>query len=204
MLSRAVVRWVAGLAGVVGGLAFVGYTVVQARLPEGCVDTECDTHPMRPNSTTANTLLVIGMALVLVCGLGLLAELRSRHQLGRLGRAGGIVLGAGFAFLAAAAVAGALTDAEWNGMPALVIPGVLGLAVGLLLLGLTVLRSRLLPVWSGALLLLGAVLLPFSNEENSTILRDIPFGVAWAVVGVLLVRLAHLETRPAEERQLVA
>ena len=195
-------RRVGGVAGVVGGVAFAGYTIVQARLPEGCVASECDTRPLRPSSTTANTLLAIGLLLIAACGLTLLGELHAQGRLGRMGTLGGSGLGAGFALLAAAGVAGRLTNSEWSGMPLLVVPGVTALAVGLLALGVAVLRSRLLPAWTAILLVIGAALLPFGNEENSTILRDVPFGLSWVVVGVLLaggaVRRAPQPARVAQ------
>ena len=49
-----------------------------------------------------------------------------------------------------------VSDFRW--MPAFVVPGITALAVGLALVGWTVVRSRVVPSWVGVSLLVGALL----------------------------------------------
>ena len=60
--------------------------------------------------------------------------------------------------------------------------------IGLAVLMVLVIRARLVPLWAGALVGLSVLLVPFGNEENTTVLLDIPLGLAMALAGVLIVR----------------
>ena len=79
-------------------------------------------------------------------------------------------------------------DPDWEGMPGLVVPGIVLLAIALVSLGYHVLRAGVLPRAVAALLIVTACLLPFANEQTSRILLAIPFGLAWVVAGVALLR----------------
>jgi hypothetical protein len=73
-------------------------------------------------------------------------------------------------------------------MPAVLLPAVAAIVVGFAVLMVVVLRARLVPLWSGALVGLTVLLLPFADLENTSVLLQIPFGLALAVAGVLLFR----------------
>ncbi len=71
-------------------------------------------------------------------------------------------------------------------MPLFVIPGILALIVGYLLLGIAVLRARMLPRWSAVLLVVGSLAMLGFNDQSSQALIAIPFGIPWMAVGYAL------------------
>ncbi len=157
-------------------------------LPQGCIDEGCDGAAMRGSSPTSDALFVVAGLMLAISSLCLLLLARRAGGLGRLGAVAGDAGAVGLVLLAAAAIVSAV-DNGWNGMPALVVPGVVLLAVALVLLAWVALRARLLPMWVSLPLLATALVLPFANEQTSRILIAVPFGVVWCVAGaVLLVR----------------
>ena len=71
-------------------------------------------------------------------------------------------------------------------MPFFLAPGGLALIIGMLLLGVATLRAGVLPRWSAALLIIGAVAMLAFNDQNARALMAIPFGIAWMAVGYAL------------------
>ncbi len=71
-------------------------------------------------------------------------------------------------------------------MPYFVIPGVLALVVGFVLLGIAVLRARVVPRWAAVLLIVGTLAMLGFNDQNALALMAIPFGIAWIAVGYVL------------------
>jgi hypothetical protein len=132
--------------------------------------------------------LLLASLILMLCALGVvIAQARARGHFGRLGVWGVSLLGSGLAvLLAAILVQELLYRGDFPLMPNVVIPGVLASAVGFLLLGVVMLR--VLPRWVGSLLISGAVLLPFSNDQDARVLLLIPVGVAWIAVGYTLWR----------------
>ena len=102
MESSRLLHW-AGPAAMLGGLLWVAFAVRLASLPEGCVGDECELpgKTMRPQDGTAALFLAAG-ACTLLAVSGLLLRARAAGSLGRLGRAGLLLLGAGAALLGAA------------------------------------------------------------------------------------------------------
>jgi hypothetical protein len=176
-----------------GGLAWCAACLVHNTLPQGCIGDQCDTRSMRGSNLGGQVLLGISGVLLVVTGVGLLVLARRRRPLARLGRTAGASGAVGLTLLAAAAVV-SLVDNNWEGMPALVVPGLLLLVVGLGLVALLILRAGIVPRWVGLLLLVTALLLLAANEQTSRILLAVPFGAAWAVLGVVLL------TRPEVSR----
>jgi hypothetical protein len=66
--------------------------------------------------------------------------------------------------------------------------------------GWTVLRSGILPTWLGVALLVSALLLPAANEQTSAVLLAIPFGLAWATTGLILL-LGQLSRNPVPRKR---
>ena len=65
-------------------------------------------------------------------------------------------------------------------------PGSLMLLVGIALTGVSIIQARILPAWSGVLLI-GSALFGFIVDENSpNVLWGLVLGVAWIVVGSIL------------------
>ena len=179
---------VTGLCSVVGGAAWVAGCLVHNSLPQGCIDAGCtDGAVMRGSSPAEVALLVMAGLLLAVSSLGLLVLARTARggDLGRPGAASGVAGGAGLLLLGAAGIVAAF-DGNWSGMPGLVVPGVLFLALGLALLAWVVFRAGVLPTWLCALLLATVLVLPFANEQTSRILLAVPFGLAWMVTGVVV------------------
>jgi hypothetical protein len=58
-------------------------------------------------------------------------------------------------------------------------------------LAVALLRSRYLPAWASAALLVGGALLILVNEQTARVLFAVPFGLAWVLVGVAEWRLAQ-------------
>ena len=188
-------RW-CGTAAAVAGAAWVAGCLVQNTLPEGCIGDACDTHPMRGDSTLANVLLGTALILLAVAGTGLLALAGPTARATRLARTALGATAVGVLLLVAAGVVSSV-DNTWNGMPALVIPGIVLLALGLVLIGFVVLASGVLPVWAAVLLVVTTAVLPFGNFETTPrTWMFVPFGLAWLVAGVLL-----LVSAPSEDRR---
>ena len=182
-----IARGSGGLA-LVGGLAWVAASVIHASQPRGCVGEECTTLSMR-EATTATSLLIAaaGLAMV-VSGAGLLTLVRRQGELAVAGRLGAVVCGAGVVLLTVAVTLnGLFYDGDFSWMPAFVVPGVAALAVGLVLVGWAVLRSGIVPTWLGVAILAGALLLLGTNEQTAAVLLAVPFGLAWAATGLLLL-----------------
>jgi hypothetical protein len=152
-------------------------------IDQGCVDTT-----MR-GSTPVDQMLFALAGLMLACtGLGCLRLTMERQGLGRLGVVAAATGGVGLLLLAAAGVVSTFIDDDWDGMPGLVVPGILLLAAGLVLVAAVVIRARLVPVALSSMLLATALLLPVANKQTSRILLAVPFGLCWLGLGVVLLR----------------
>jgi hypothetical protein len=179
-----------GICSVLGGAAWTTACFVHNSLPQGCIGDTCGGRPLRGSSPAGVALVAVAGVILVVSCVGLLLLARRSRGLGRVGVAAGLVGAAGIALLAAAGVVSTVVDGSWAGMPALVVPGVLLLGVGLALTAWVVLRARILPVPLSLSLLATALLLPFANEQTSRVLLAVPFGVAWLAAGVLLLARA--------------
>jgi hypothetical protein len=189
-------RRLTGVVSALGGAAWVAACLVHNTLPQGCIGDQCDHATMRGSTPVATTLFVAAGLLLVASGLGLFIEARRRARLGRPGAAAVVTGALGLLLLAAATVVSTV-DNDWAGMPGLVLPGIILLAVGLVLVAVVVLRARVVPVWVAALLLATAVLVPFANEQTSRILLAVPFGLAWLVLGLTLVRGPRVTDQPS-------
>ena len=177
---------VIGTCSVIGGAAWIAACLVHNSLPQGCIDSGCgDGAEMRGSSTADVALLVVAGLLLAVSSLGLLVLARSGRGLGRPGVVAAVAGAVGLLLLGASGIVSTV-DNNWAGMPALVVPGVLLLALGLAVLVWVVFRAGVLPTWLSALLVLTVALLPFANEQTSRILLAIPFGLAWMLTGAVV------------------
>lgn len=176
------------MAAILGGLFCVAAAVLHSLQPVGCVLAECDAgKPMRSGTplvgalgTAATLLILIGIA-----GLAVLANKEGRHV--RLAKAGLASTLIGFALLAVAGlIQGFFFAGDFPGMPYFVIPGLLAAVTGLVLIGIFIVRSRVLPKWLGVFLVVSSVALLAANEQTQTVLLAIPFGVAMIVAGYLM------------------
>ncbi len=184
-MSSNTVRW-GGLAALLGGALFVVSALLIASMPRGCIGDECATRPMR-DAGVAGGLLMLALLLVVVGMAGLVVRTRNAGRFGALGKAGAVLGAVGAALpVIGSLIQGVLFEGDYPLMPYFVIPGVLALVVGFVLLGLAVLRARVLPRWAAALLVIGSLAMLGFNDQNAQALMAIPFGIAWMAVGYVL------------------
>jgi hypothetical protein len=178
-------RW-SGLAAMLGGFLWIVGAIVIALRPEGCIGAACDL-PGRSLRTGSALDTVLFFAAVLCIVLAVAAVVIRARRAGRFGRLGRIGLGGGAVGLALL-LSGGLVQAIWFSgdfpyMPLVVIPGDLVLLMGLVLLGIAILRAGVLPRWSAALLIVGTLAMLGFNDQNAQVLMAIPFGLAWTWIG---------------------
>lgn len=186
MSSQKLIRW-SGLATILGGALWTAGAVLTASKPRGCIGDECVFRPMREGGPLDATLFLLAVLLLAVGVAGLVIRARDAGRFGRSGKIGLVASAIGVAML----IISSLVQAVFFGddfplMPYFVIPGGLALVAGFLLLGLAILRARVLPRWAAALLIVGALAMLGVNDQNAQMLLAIPFGVAWVAVGYAL------------------
>lgn len=183
-MSSKLIR-LSGLAALLGGVLITVYALITASMPRGCIGDECAYSEMR-DTGSIDALFMLGLLFVAAGAVGLMLRLREAGRLGWLGRVGGIVGAVGFALSVLAGITAAMTGGMSPLMPYFVVPGLLAIIVGFLLLGVAVLRARVLP-FPVALLLIASLLAMFAiNDQNWRVLMAVPFGVAWMAVGYAL------------------
>ena len=188
MTDHVITRLTGALA-VAAGLTVALAAYLQSLEPVGCIGDGCDGHAMRGTPTSVTLLLWVGGVLLVASVLGLGLILHRRDRLGRLGVVACGLLVAGAAVLAAGGVFAVLfPEPSEDAMPGFVIPGVGAIVIGLFLLAVAVFRAHILPTWSVALVAVGVVVMVFVNEQTSRVLLAIPFCLAWALAGLLLLR----------------
>ncbi len=175
---------VAGASALVGGLAWVVAVVVHALQPEGCVGDQCLLRPQREATSGTSWLMVLAAAALVAFLTVVLVLLARTGELGWTGVTGVAACVLGIATLAVMA----LPTLRDQTRP---LPGLVAVAAGLALVGWTVLRSNVVPTWTGLGLLVGVLLLGGVNEQNSRVLLALPFGIAWLVTGAVLVQRSH-------------
>ncbi len=187
----------AGACAVLGGSAWVAACALHASQPSGCVGDGCELAPMRDATSMTSLLFAASGVLLLLSGAGLVALIRRRGRLawpGVLGSAASV--GGAAVLILAVALQELLFTGDFALMPALVLPGIVLLALGSALLAWNISRSRVLPRWSATGLLLGAVLLPGANEQTAAVLLAVPFGVAWIATGAAVVVRSRQPAQP--------
>ena len=179
------VRW-GGLAAMLGGALLVVSALLIASMPRGCIGDECAARPMR-DTGIVGALLMLALLLVVIGMAGLVIRARNAGRFGVLGKTGAAVGAVGVALpVIGSLIQGILYDGDYPLMPYFVIPGVLALVVGFVLLGIAVLRARVLPRWAAVLLVVGSLAMLGFNDQNAQALMAVPFGVAWMAVGYVL------------------
>lgn len=180
------VSW-SGIAGAIGGVLWVISTVMHASRPVGCVAEECARRTMRESSAVEGMLTVAALLLFAVATAGLIVLVLRTGRFGTTGRLGAVLTAAGVLVLVLAGLAQALVfDGDFPLMPYFVVPAVAASIIGVVVLAVTVLRSRVLPGWAGGSLMVGALAMVGFNEQTEAAWLALPFGVAWIAVGYAL------------------
>lgn len=170
-----------------GGVLWIIGAVIHASKPRGCVAEECAFRPMRESGTLDGILMLLSLLLFAAGVVGLVILARSAERFGMTGKMGVVIGVAGAALLVIVSLVQSIFfGGDFPLMPFFVIPGLLALVIGLVLLGVAILRSGVLPRWAAALLIIGALAMLGSNEQTVRVLLTIPLGVAWVAVGYVL------------------
>jgi hypothetical protein len=185
-----------GVAAIGGGILLILFAVMAAAKPEGCIGgAECAARPMR-DTGDIEPFAFVGFFLILIGLAGLVVRVQAAGRLSLPGKVGVVLIALGAAtFLLVGS--GIVTPSD-ESMPAFVIPAGAAIAIGVIMLGITILRSRVLPAWASWLLIIGGLATLAGNDQDIRILLLIPFGVAWLGIGyVLLTSAAPVENRRA-------
>lgn len=180
--SSNLVRW-GGIAAMLGGALFATLGLIIAAMPRGCIGDECAIRQMRDTGVAGGALLMLALLLIMAGAAGLVILARRSGRFGRLGWTG---LSAGALGVALLAVGTVLNTRESSLVPAFIIPGLLGLILGFLLLGVAVLLAGVLPRWVATLLIVGSLAMLGFNDQNAQALMAVPNGIAWMAVGYVL------------------
>jgi hypothetical protein len=187
-----------GAAAIGGGILLILFAVMAAAKPKGCIgEAECAVRPLRDTSDI-DTFAFVGFFLILIGLAGVVVRVQAADRLSLLGKVGVILIALGAAtFLLVGS--GIVTPSD-ESMPAFVIPAGAAIAIGVILVGITILRSRVLPAWASWLLIIGALATLGGNDQDIRVLLLIPFGIAWLGIGYVLLTSAI----PVENRRATA
>lgn len=175
-VSPGTVRVIAVLA-TFGGLCLAAYATLMALKPQSCDGDACIGGSYREAGLLETALFLAAVVLISATAVGL--SWMHRFAAGRGSKLVRIA-----ALVAAASLligVGLASIIFWPGF-ALVVVAILAFAVT----GAGLLKSRILPAWFGALLMLTSLLLFGFNTENERVLWAIPFGATWMILGGLL------------------
>jgi hypothetical protein len=172
-----------------GGLLWIAGAVITALRPEGCIAGECELpgRSMREGNFFDGALSVATVLFIALGVAALVIRARSAGRFGRLGSVGVLASLVGAALLFSALLIQAiLFGGDFPYMPLFVLTGGLPLILGMLLLGIAILRAAVLPAWAVVLLIIGTLALLGFNDQNARALMAVPFGIAWLAVGYTL------------------
>lgn len=140
------------------------------------------------------SLFLVSLALFGVGLFGVVDLMRREGSFGWLARMAAAVGAIGAAVVATAITAQGVFFDDFSLMPWFLFSGGSAILLALVLFGMAVIRSRLLPVWVSVLFLIGAAAMGIYNEQTTRVLFGIPLGVAWIALGYSVRR----RRRPVE------
>lgn len=176
------VRGIAICAGL-GGLFLVAYSIIMALKPAGVV-SYLEAGP---------PLMFAALGLIIATAVGLFRMHRFEGRGARVVRIATLIAAASWLIAVLGVV---VTAVFFQGDSSLVyflavFPGLLVGMLSFAVAGAGLMWSRVLPAWSGALVVLTSLLLFGFNAEDDRILFVIPFGLTWMVLGGLLLSAAR-------------
>lgn len=135
---RRLPRW-SGVAAILGGLMCVLAAFLHSLEPTGCIGLDCETREMRSATDIVPALTPTAALLVLIGIAGLTLMARQSARFKKLADSGLISAAAGLALLfLGALIQAAFFNGDFPWMPLFVIPGLLGVIVGFVLIGIFV------------------------------------------------------------------
>lgn len=186
MIMSSTVRW-GGIAGVVAAALLVLSAILNQLSP---IKTTYDSAA----SYLYLAAVFVAYVAVLVALLGIHAVHRGRPRYGRLGTVGTVLTFAGYAIIA---IVTAISMVQGQRSLQIVrIGGALLLLVGSVLLGVILLRAKLLPWWCGVLLI---VAFPLGDRANAIFssAEYLLLALLWGSVGIALLVQREKVPEPA-------
>ncbi len=179
-MSSNLIRW-GGVAAILGGILWIVPAIITAFKPRGCIGLECDISAMRDTSDVA-LFMLLALLLSAVGLAGVAIQARNTGRFGRLTKAGVALYGVGVALFVLGMILTAISEVFW----VLMLPAGLALIGGLVLTGIAVFKTRVLPRWVAVLLVVGSLAMLGFNDQTAEVLLAIPFGISWIAVGYAL------------------
>jgi hypothetical protein len=175
MIMSSTVRW-GGIAGVVAAALLVLSAILNQLSP---VKTTYDSA-----SYLYLAAVFAAYVAVLVALLGIHVVHRGRPRYGRLGAVGTVMTFAGYAIIATVTAINIVQGQR--SLQTVRIGGALVLLIGSVLLGVIILRARLLPWWCGVLLIVAFPLGDVANAIFSSA-ENLLLALLWGSVGIALL-----------------
>jgi hypothetical protein len=155
--------------------------------------------PVQRTYDTATSYLYLGVTLaayiaVIVAVLGIHALHSGSPRYGRLGATGTVLTVAGYAIIAVMTVISMVQG--YASFPYVRLAGAGVLLVGSVLLGVIILRARLLPWWCGVLLIVAFPLGHFANAIFGAV-ENMLLALLWGSVGIALLTRRQGVIEPA-------
>lgn len=175
-MSSGVVKWGGGAAILAAVLLVLSAIIDQIAPVEGIIDA--------PSEYLHRAVLALAYVAITVAILGIHALHRGNSRYGRLGTAGSLVTIAGYTIIAVITLISTVQDFEYLLTIRIAAAGLV--LIGSLILGVIILRARLLPWWCGVLLIVAFPLGDVVNEIFSSA-ENVLLALLWGSVGVALV-----------------
>jgi hypothetical protein len=155
--------------------------------------------PVQRTYDTASSYLYLGVTLaayiaVIVAVLGIHALHSGSPRYGRLGVTGTVLTVAGYAIIAVMTVISMVQG--YPSFPYVRLAGAGVLLIGSVLLGVIILRARLLPWWCGVLLIVAFPLGHFANAIFGAV-ENLLLALLWGSVGIALLTRRQGVIEPA-------
>ena len=174
-MSSGIARW-GGWAGMVAAVTYLlAGILILAAPPQRRFDSF--------SYYLSEIVLVVAFAATLVVIAGLHGSQRGRYR--RWGAAGSLIAFIGYALIALVTTVSVLVGGE--ALSAVRLVAALAVLIGSALLGAMTIRTRLLPWWSGVLLITG---FPLGDVVDEMVVRGsegIVFAIVWGLVGYALL-----------------
>ena len=172
----------------IGGLLLVAYAILMNQKPRGCIGAECVGQSYREAGPLEAAVILSALGLLSAALIGLYRMHRFEGKGARVVRIAALTAVAALLIgILGAGIMGFFFRSDSSLLYFFVtLPAVVLVMLAYAVLGAGLMRSRVMPIWSGATLLLTSLLLFVFNDQNERVFLIIPFGVSWMVLGGLL------------------
>jgi len=193
IMSTNVVR-AGGLAGIAAAVLFILSAIIEQVAPaEGIVGTGSE--------YLDRVVVILAYIAVIVAVLGIHALHKDNARYGALGTAGSVMTIAGYAIIAVVTVIATIQDFEY--LLTIRLGGGILVLIGSLLLGVIIIRARLLPWWFAVLLIVAFPLGDVANAIFSSA-ENLLLALLWGSVGFALLSRRRAIPQPPETQSIRA